>query len=69
MERGDLRTSLSERREGVVGDAFGVVGVELQSVIDGDDPLGLLGWRQFGRTVQRAGLSGAVMDLPSPFDT
>jgi hypothetical protein len=60
---------LSERREGVVCDAFGVVGVELQSVVDGDDLLGLLAWRQFGRTVQRPGLSGAVMDLTSPFDT
>jgi hypothetical protein len=28
------------------------VGVELQSVVDGDDPFGLLTRRQFGRTVQ-----------------
>ena len=54
---------------GVVCDAFGVVGVELQSVVDSDDPFGLLAWRQFGRTVQRSGLSGAVMYLTSPFDT
>src|SRR6476660_3486988 len=66
---GDLLTSLSECREGVVCDAFGVVGVELQSVVDSDDPFGLLAWRQFGRTVQRSGLSGAVMYLTSPFDT
>ena len=67
--RGDLLTSLSECRQGVVYDAFGVVGVELQSVVDSDDPFGLLAWQQFGRTVQRSGLSGAVMYLTSPFDT
>jgi hypothetical protein len=66
---GDLLTSLSECREGVDCNAFGVVGVELQSVVDSDDPFGLLAWQQFGRTVQRSGLSGAVMYLTSPFDT
>src|ERR1700722_15243428 len=40
--------SLSERREGVVCNAFGVVGVELQPVVDSDYPFGLLAWRQFG---------------------
>ena len=60
---------MGERREGVVCDAFGVVGVELQSVVDGDDPFGLLAWRQFGRTVQRPGLSRTVMYLTSPFGT
>jgi hypothetical protein len=51
LDRGDFHTSLSERREGVGCYAFGVVGVELQSVVDSHDLFGLLAWRQFGRTV------------------
>jgi hypothetical protein len=68
LDRGDFHTWLSERREGGVCDAFGVVGVELQSVVDGDDPFGLLAWRQFGRTVKGPGLSGAVVYPTSSFD-